>query len=270
MKFGKQLLLLLALGLLINTPVLGAEVQIIAPYFGTEENTYTDDTYGLDLRDSGPMKGLYFQTIDTEKYQWNLFLYQTTDINYSEIQGANLIFDYYFGADPDHKKVIGIGANYFKLDLAGEDVPTKVGVLDAFQVDLTIVSPYLRVGQYFTYDHGQTQCTILPWVGGQWDLSRGDGSVDPPGPWPPTIAFEVDDNQFSWIAGVNLRVQFSHFLQLEAKQAVTYTDGEYFSKSTALVNLFMTRNLGLTYRFNYHETTMGTDSYNLLGLAVVF
>ena len=61
MKFGKQLLLLLALGLLINTPVLGAEVRVLAPYFGTEENTYTDDTYGLDLRDSGPMKGLYFQ-----------------------------------------------------------------------------------------------------------------------------------------------------------------------------------------------------------------
>lgn len=152
--------------------------------------------------------------------------------------------------------------------MAGEGVPTNRGALDALNMNLTVFSPYLRVGRYFDFGQEKLHYTLLPWIGGQMDISRGSGLVDFPGPRSAT--FKINDDQFSGIAGVNLKVDFSHFLQLELKHSITCNSDQFYNKNTAMLNLFMTRNVGLSYRYNYSETTMGKDSYNMLGLAVVF
>lgn len=254
MNFQKQLVLVTTFCLLFTTPVFGADLTIITPYWGTEDNTF--DQYGLKLSDSQTTKGLFIQSINPETYQWNVFIYQTENINYSDLWGVNFIYDLYLGADPKTKNVIGIGMNYFEMDLEGED---------SLNLDLTIFSPYLRIGKYYNFGKDKLHCTLLPWIGGQLDHSRV--LVDPS---PRAATFKIDDDQYFWIAGLNLKVNFSHYLQLEAKRSVAYSRDYFLDKSSAMVNLFLTRNVGLSYRYNYHETTAGEDSYNILGVAIVF
>ena len=163
MKLMSKLILTVILLILVSTaPVLAENIKIATVYWGTEDNTYQDDQYGLKLNDSQPMKGIYLQSIDTEKYQWNLFLYQTNDINYSDLTGVNFIYDYYFGANAKTKKVIGIGANYLQLDMAGQNVPTAMGPLPGFDLNLDTTSLYVRAGQYYISDQGPLTYTLMP------------------------------------------------------------------------------------------------------------
>lgn len=264
----KQFYLIVFCLLLTTTPVSAADFKITTPYWGVEENTYVNDKYGLKMEDSQSTQGLYFQSVNPEKYQWNLFVYRTEDINYSDLAGVNFIFDRYFGADADVKNLIGLGMNYIRMDLSGENIPTDTGNLGAFQLDQEISSLYLRIGRKYDYNPGGVNCSFLPWIGGQLDQTRGTGLVDPYGP--AIIPIKTDDDQYSWIAGINLKVDFHHFLQLEAKHSIAYNNDDTLNRSSAMANLFFTKNLGLSYRYNYHQTTVGKDSYNILGLAVLF
>lgn len=271
MNIHKLLILLITLGLLLlAVPVLGADLTIIAPYYGTENNTYIDNQYGLELKDSSPMKGMYIQSIDFKKYQWNLFIYQTDDINYSDISGVNFIYDRYFGSDESGKYVFGVGMNYLDINMAGSQIPTAMGPLDGFDMDLAVSSLYLRFGKYVNL--GQTSdpvhLTILPWIGGELDHSRGTGLVDFPGPG--SVGFQINDDQYSWIAGINFRLTIYHFIDIEAKHMITYNHDQCYNKSTALVNLFFSRNLGLSYRYNIQEDSMGKDSYGLWGIVFMY
>lgn len=92
--------------------------------------------------------------------------------------------------------------------------------------------------------------------------------VDFPGPG--SVAFKANDDQYYWITGLNLKAEFHHFLQLEAKHTITFNRDDYFHKNTAMVNLFLNKNWGLSYRYNDQETTAGKDVYNIFGVAAVF
>lgn len=154
------------------------------------------------------------------------------------------------------------------MDLDGTNGLTASGSLDALEIEQNILSMYVRTGRYYNYEPDKLHLTLMPWIGGQFDQSHGSGLVDFPGPGYTT--FDIDEEQISWIAGVNFKINYHHFLQVEVKPSITYHDGEYFQKRSAMVNLFFTRNVGLSYRYNYHETSSGEDSYNIFGVAVTF
>ncbi len=264
----KQFYLIAVCLLLTAAPVLGSDFKVITPYWGVVENAFVNDKFDLELKDSQPTKGLYFQTVDPDKYQLNLFIYRTEDINYSDLAGVNFIYDRYFRAEAKVKNLIGLGVNYLRIDLSGKSIPAKTGSLDTFNLDQKISSLYLRIGRNYSYNQGQTSYSVLPWIGGQLDQSRGTGLVDPPGP--NSIPIIINTDQFSWIAGVNLKANWRHFLQLETKHSIAYFNSDHLNKNSAMVNLSLTKNLGLSYRYNYHQTTLGKDSYHLFGLAVLF
>jgi hypothetical protein len=170
----KKIMFLVVLGSFLSAvPALAADFKIVTPYWGMEDNTYQDNQYGLSLKDSQPMKGFYLQSIDTERYQWNLFIYQTENINYAGLLGANFIYDYYFGKDARNKNVVGIGLNYLQLDLDGRNIPTSTGVLDRFNLDQDTSSLYLRIGKYYNHNQTRFNWSAMPWFGGQWDHSKG-------------------------------------------------------------------------------------------------
>ena len=248
--------------------VSAGNITVIAPYYGTENNTYVNSEYGLNLEDSAAFKGLYLQSVNPEKHQWNLFLYRTDNINYSDLNGFNFICDYYFGKSHGSKNVAGVGMNYLKLDMKGEQVPTAGGPLDAFDLDMDICSFYARVGKYYNYDRGKFNFRFMPWAGGQLNHSRGKGTVDYPGPG--KASFKIDNNRYYWITGLNFKADYCHFLQFEAKHCITFDQNDFYHKTTVMVNVFLTRNLGLSYRYNHQETCAGKDSYNLFGIAAVF
>lgn len=214
MNYLKNLTMAIALCLgMITAPVLAADLKIGTLYWGTEENTYRNEAYGVEMNDSQPTNGLYLQSINPEKYQWNLFVYRTQDINASDLLGANFIYDHYFGVDDHAKNVIGVGANYLQMDLDGTGILTSLGALDAFKLDQDITSLYVRIGRSYNYGENQLRFTVMPWAGGQWDQSRGKGLVDFPGPG--SVRFEIDEDGYSWIGGVNLKADYHHFLQVE-------------------------------------------------------
>jgi hypothetical protein len=269
MNYLKNLVMVIALSLgTISTPALGADLKIGTLYWGTEENTYRNETYGLEMNDSQPTNGVYYQMVDPEKYQWNLFIYRTEDINFSDLLGANFIYDHYFGVGEHAKNVIGIGANYLRMDLDGTGIETSMGTLDGFKLDQDILSLYVRLGRSYNYGGDPCRFTVMPWAGGQLDLSRGTGLVDYPGPG--SVSFQIDEGNYSWIGGINLKVDYRHFLQAEVKQSITYHDNTCYNKSSAMVNFFFTPKWGLSYRYNHLETATGEDSYNIFGIAATF
>ena len=269
LKLWRLLALTSALLLLYITPALGEDFTIVTPYWGIEENTFVNEEFSLKLKDSQPIYGLFIQQINPEKYQWNLFLYRSENINYSDIQGLNFIYDHYFGVDTRNKKVVGLGLNYFQMDLSGENLPWGNRKLDGMEIDMQVFSPYVRVGKYYHFGEDKLRGSILPWVGGQWDITRGTGRVDLQGPMK-GINFELDDDQFSWLAGLNLRMNIHHFIQMELKHSVAYHSGDFSDKSSVAVNFFLSRQVALSYRYSYLETAVGKDSYNMVGVAVVF
>lgn len=266
MKLCQQLIITVFLGLIFTSPVLGADLTIIAPYWGNQDYSYTNETLGMELTETLNTRGLFIQSINPDRYQWNLFWYQTNDGN--TINGANFIFDAYFGTDPQHKKVIGIGLNYLEIELSKEGVPVMTGTLEAFNLKQQISSPYLRLGKYYLFEYNQLHCSLLPWIGGQWDRSQGSGTVDYPGPG--SVSFSTDSDSSSWLSGLNCKIDLAHFLQLELKHSLAFQHDHRLNKSTAVINLFLSQNVGLSYRYNYHETTTGHDSYQLMGVAIMF
>jgi hypothetical protein len=268
MNYLKNVIVMIALNLgIISAPALAENLKIGTLYQGIEENTYINQTYGMKLNDSQPTNGVYLQSIDPEKYQWNLFVYRTNDINCSDLLGANFIYDRYFGVEDHAKNVIGVGANYFQMDFDGTGIPALMGTLNGFKLDQDIFSLYVRFGRSYSYGENQLRFTVMPWAGGQADQSRGTGQVAF-GPAP--VSFEIDEDSYSWIGGVNFRADYHHFLQTEIKHSITYRDDTRYNKSSAMVNFFFTRNWGLSYRYNHIETASGEDNYNIFGIAATF
>jgi hypothetical protein len=160
-----------------------------------------------------------------------------------------------------------MGMNYLHLDLAGENIPTSTGVLNRFNLDQDTSSLYLRFGKYYSHNQAPLGWSLMPWLGGQADYSKGDGLADPPGPV--VKKFKINEDHYYWIAGLNFKADFRHFLQVEAKHTITFNNDDYFHKNSAMINLFLNPTWGFSYRYNDQETAAGKDNYQILGLAVL-
>ena len=73
---------------IVNMAVMGRNIRIVTPYIGSINNQLAVENMD-DMEDSALLGGLYFQWVNPLKYQWNVFLYSSRDINYSDI------FDYF-------------------------------------------------------------------------------------------------------------------------------------------------------------------------------
>jgi hypothetical protein len=243
------------------------DIRIVAPYLGYVNNVYENADYSLDLDDSSLMKGLYFQWINPKRFQWNTFLYQSSDINYSTLWGGHFIFDLYLGVRERGKYVIGSGIEYIRLDM---DAGNEIIPLSDFQLVNNIVVPYLRAGRYFLFGSDTISVSVLPWAGIQPEWVRGDISFNFGGPFPPPVDQKIEEYDLFGIAGINASVSIFHFITVDAKYRGTFNADEYFSSVDSMVNVFFTRHWGLSYRFKYSETTSGSTSYHIGGIAYVF
>jgi hypothetical protein len=262
---------------LVSTALYAETIRIVAPYVGPVTNVTEYSEYGIDLEDTGLMGGLYFQMIDPEAYQWNAFVYHSPDVNYSRLWGGHFIYDRYFGHSPSGKFLLGAGIEYIRLDMDGGDniTGTMHGTqvtLQDFTLENTIVIPYARGGKYFLFGRGPVGVSVLPWAGVQPEFMSGkvefSGMFGPP---PPRVISEsLDDTSWYGIAGINLKVNLYRFIDIEGKYQATFNGDVYHPTISAIVNLFVTRNWGLSYRYKYMETSYGSDSYHLAGVAYVF
>jgi hypothetical protein len=248
---------------------IGAEnIRIVVPYLGYIANTYESSDIPEDLTDSSLMKGLFFQWVNPQRYQWNTFIYQSSDINYSILWGGHLIFDLYFGVRERGKFVVGAGIEFIRLDM---DAGDNISGLTDFELLNNIIVPYARFGRYFTFGGDRLNVSVLPWAGVQPEWVRGDISFTRLFPPPPSPFYEkTDDEELFGIAGLNTSFSILHFITIDAKYRASFNADEFFSSVDTMLNVFFTRHWGLSYRFKYNETSTGSTSYHIGGIAYVF
>jgi hypothetical protein len=88
-----------------------------------------------------------------------------------------------------------------------------------------------------------------------------------PYPGPPLL--KIDDDLYG-IAGLSLSATLFHFIELQAKYKATFNADDLLHTVDGMANVFFTRHWGLSYRFKYMQTTDGSTSYHLVGIAYVF
>jgi hypothetical protein len=248
-------------------------LRIITPYVGALTNKYADDEYMLDLKDTALLTGLYLQWINTEKFQVNFFIYQSSDINYSNIWGFHFLFDYYFGVQENRKNTIGVGTEYISVNMTAGDAFTP---LSNFNLENDVWAPFVRVGRYFYFGSPErVRSYFLPWLGLEYDIVRGNVGFTMPNPAPPPppsfdISEPIKDENFYGLVGLKFKTVIYHFVDIELKSSFAFNNDEFLTRLAAMANLYLGRHWGLSYRFLYTETMSGSNLYNIGGIAILF
>jgi hypothetical protein len=270
MKRKRLILFILFMSSVIGVTLPAKEIRLACPYVGTITDVYRNDDRNLDLEDAGFLKGLFFQSVDPERFQWNAFVYQSSGVNYSTIWGGHFVYDRYFGSGGRGKWVAGGGAEYLRIDM---DAGRRIAPMTGFRLLNNLFIPYGRFGYRFQFHPKPFVFAVMPWTGAEYQGVRGDLNlaVDPPGPAPLTETSErIDEDDFFGVGGLNVNAHLYHLLEIEGKvQRALNADTEYTAVS-AMVNLALTRRFALSYRYKYLELGKGTDSFHLWGLALIF
>ncbi|MBP7462198.1 MAG: hypothetical protein KBA26_12995 [Candidatus Delongbacteria bacterium] len=256
--------------LLMMPSIPAGDIRIVSPYLGSITDCYINRDRNLDLEDHSWMKGLFFQWVSPNRYQWNTFIYQSSDINYSTIWGGHFILDSYWKPGHRGRWVAGIGAEYLRIRM---DADSSLIPLKNFELTNHLYIPYLRFGYCYQFNRPHLIISILPWGGIEYQGTRGDLdlSIDPPGPAPlSTVSQDLSDDRWLGIAGLNLNLRLFHMVEVEGKYNGAFDADDYYSTVSAMLNLFFTRSWGVSYRFKSMELSKGSDRYHILGLAWVF
>jgi hypothetical protein len=265
-------LLTIVFSILFSAPCIFAkDIRIITPYAGTIQNKLTIDEMDQKLDDSALLAGLYFQWIKPQKYQWNIFLYNSRDINGSTLIGSHFIFDYYFGVKQKGKYVAGIGFDMIRIDTKDLSLTN----LSDFEMLNVIYAPYIRFGRYFNFGNNNLKNSVLLWGGFEDDLLRGDISFNIPPKFPgmPVIPVEEKlDHDYEYaLVGLTLKSTILHFIELKIKYhgKISLESDDYLNVVSFMFNTYMSRKLGISYRFKYMEETIGTNTYHMGGIALM-
>ena len=238
-------------------------IRVIVPYLGAATNVYQNPAAALDLKDTKLMEGLFFQWVNTDFFQANAFVYHSADINYSQLWGGHLIGDFYVWSNPLGKAAVGAGVEVISLNMdAGDAFPP----LTDFQMPMTIYVPFARAGHYFYLgSRDRVLLSVFPWAGLEYDIVRGTLTMVP-GPPPSSL----DEETLYGIAGLSVGATIFHFIELQAKYKATFNADDLLHTVDAMANVFFTRHWGLSYRFKHMQTTDGSTTYHIGGIAYVF
>jgi hypothetical protein len=240
------------------------DIRVVVPYVGAVTSVYEDDANGLDVDGTGLMTGLYLQWINPQLFQANAFVYYAPDVIDAPVIGGHLVADYYVWSDPLGKLALGAGVEVLQPGVSTEAPgPTLIDVTP------TITAPYVRAGHYFYFGTASNVLlSVFPWAGVEYDITRGDIKIDPPGPG--SIEDTIEDETLFGIAGLNVSATIMHFIDLQAKYRLTFNEDDLLSTFDAMANVYFNRHWGVSYRFKYMQSTSGSTSYHIGGIAYVF
>jgi len=252
-------------------------IRVFCPYGGMLINRLDMADRGVNLQESAPIYGLFFQTIDPVRFQTNTFLYLCPDINYSMVSGISFSTDRYFRNRPGMGKVVaGVGLEGVRIVLNSTDEIVRAGDIDPlhrFALTNNVIAPFLRAGYRFEHAFGLMRTSFFPWAGVQQELIRGDLYLEPTALW--TTAFDPiresisQDNTYG-LVGAGVGINLFHFLDLEAKTHRMVNGNTHYDSYAAMVNLFLSRHWGLSYRYRDVEVSVGNNRFHLFGVAVLF
>jgi len=263
----KKILTTVALLALLAGGLQAQDIRVIVPYLGAATNQYENTAYGIDWNDTKLMEGFFFQWVNPDLFQANAFIYHSADINYSQLWGGHLIGDFYVWSNPLGKAAVGAGVEVISLGTHAGDV--LAGVFD-FNMPLTVFVPYARAGHYlYLGSRDRVLLSIFPWAGAEYDITRGHVSmyINPPGLF---VDDSIAEETLYGIAGMSVSATIFHFIELQAKYKATFNAEDLLHTVDGMANVFFTRHWGLSYRFKYMQTTDGSTSYHIGGIAYVF
>jgi|SRR3989339_401008 len=252
------------------------DIRVACPYAGALVNVVevTHPPYTLSLEDTSLLKGLFFQWIRPQVFQVNAFFYQTSDINYSDVWGGHLMGDVYFLPSQWGSCVAGAGSEVISIamDADSNSMPMTNGGYTGFsdfEMQNTVYTPFVRAGYRFTPAIGLVKFSVFPWAGVQYQGVRGRIEIDFPAFQYPMHEDIIDDDWFA-MAGAGANANIFHFIDLEAKYHATFDADTLYPTVSAMANIFLTRHVGLSYRFKYMEMSMGSNTFHMGGVAFVF
>ncbi|HAF95051.1 MAG: hypothetical protein A2X34_09540 [Elusimicrobia bacterium GWC2_51_8] len=263
-----QAFALLVLAAAMPASAAAETIRIIVPYIGSITNKYSNSAYQLDLKDTGEMDGIYAQWINTEKFQVNGFYYSAPNINYSDVTGMHLNFDYYLKPTKAGKWVAGAGLEDINIDMSAG---RHIAGLKSFDMDNDVVFYFLRAGRYFYYENGLLSSSLLPYAGYAHEKITGEINMERLyGPMPRASTVNIGESDNHPLAGLNLNATFAHFLDLQAKWMGRFKDGETLNDYSLMANIYLNKHWGLSYRYKYMEYGSSSNSFNLAGVAYCF
>lgn len=247
-------------------PAAGAVIRIITPYAGSIANKYADAGYGLDLSDTGSMRGLYAQWLDTERFQANAFYYQAPEVNYSRVEGMHFNFDLYLLPSRSGKWAAGGGLEDLSIDMsAGGYIPG----LTSFDLENRVRFYYLRAGRYFYGGFGAMDLSLMTYAGLARERIDGEVALDPAG-FAPLIRSDISSSDGHALAGLNLKAVFRHFIEVQGKWMGRFKNEGRLDEYSFLANIYLNRHWGLSYRYKYMEYGSSSNAYGLAGLVYCF
>jgi hypothetical protein len=259
---------------LIFAAMMPAEsIRIITPYAGLLDNELSIENMS-DLKESAFLGGLYFQWVNPDIGQWNVFLYRSDNINYSDIFGGHFIIDYTIPHRPlGQKYIVGTGFDYIQIDTQGEVSP----YLSDFSMKNHVYAPYIRGGWNPDFGNSEKKVSVLLWAGLEKDLIRGDiefRAFMPPGMGTQAAMKHetIQSDETYGLLGINLKTTLYHFLELTAKyhRKFSVDDSSDLDSFTAQCNLYLNRHWGLSYQYKFMEVSVCTNTYHMGGIAFIF
>jgi len=255
------------------------QLRIVTPYAGLVFNQLDlqqvasshpmMDEYIESLKDDALLGGLYFQWVNPDHYQWNVFLYGSRHINYSDIIGSHFIFDYYPTCLPDlGKVVIGAGLDYIRVETKGK-ISKK---LSDFQMILNVYAPYFRIGRYIYFGSQLKKGSVLPWIGYEQDVIRGDVGFKIKDMGGMCINREIKSDYEYAMIGINVRVTLYHFIDLSGKYArkLSLAHQGHLNTFSGMFNLYLNRHWGFSYRLKSMELSVCKNAYHMGGIVYMF
>ena len=278
----KKVIVILAVSFLFVSSIYAETIRVITPYLGTINNDISremeipGDSFELKLKDDSLFKGLFYQTINPDKYQWNVFVYNSEDLNYSSLWGTHFIFDYYLGVNENSKYVVGAGMEFLKMDTETESLAFDIGMvfdlnINNFKLSQNIYAPFLRGGKYFYLGDDKIKYSFMPWLGMEADIIKGDIGFTIPGmPFP--VAEDIDDDSFYALAGLNFKATFYHFIDLKLKYhcKVDLQENDTYDVASGMLNIYFNRSWGISYRAKYIKSAEMENIYHIGGIIYAF
>ncbi|MDA3901057.1 MAG: hypothetical protein PF637_11135 [Spirochaetes bacterium] len=231
---------------------------IVGPYAGFNNNVQNGENR-QETEETGLIYGLYAQFINPNYFQINNFLYHAPDINETSVIGNHINADFYPYSFPIGSIAIGGGLEYVSMDISQDD----------FSVKQTIIIPYARMGQNFVFGKSTSLC-LFPWVGFGKQFTDGDGTVRIIQEGAPELSqdFKVETDDNIILYGANLRFKFEHYFDVVFKYSINHNmeTKHNYKKTTVMLNAYLHKHAGVSYRFMYNEHSYGEDLTNLVGI----
>lgn len=115
----------------------------------------------------------------------------------------------------------------------------------------------------------EVRASLFPYVGYGQEKIFGNIRFDVNGSMPAKRA-SIDSDKNYWISGLNVNLNFHRIINLKIKHMASYKKEKTYNSYSAIFNVFINKNRGISYIFKDMQNSSGKNIYNLASIVFVF